>query len=66
MGPGCGRWEIHADLEEALGCIFGSFREGFGPLKLLFFLPPFPHGTVGVGIKKGRQKEKRWAAGRKS
>lgn len=47
MGPGCGIWEIHADLEEALGCIFGSFREGFGPLKLLFFLPFSPMGLLG-------------------
>lgn len=55
MGPDVGGGK-HADLEEAHGYIFGSFREGFGPLKL-FFPSPFPLGlerTIGVGSTKGR------------
>lgn len=59
-----GRREIHVDLEEALGYIFGCFREGFGPLKF-FFSSPFPclqncwgrHQRRQVGRKeKGGQK----------
>lgn len=47
MGPDHGRWGIHVDLEEALGYIFGSFREGFGPLILSFFFPFPPRGLPG-------------------
>lgn len=36
MGLTSGRREIHADLEEALGYIFGCFREGSGPLRFFF------------------------------
>lgn len=46
----------HADLEEAHGYIFGSFREGFGPLKL--FPLPFPPGTIGVGSTKAGKKKR--------
>lgn len=36
-----GDGKIYVDLEEALGYIFGCFREDFGPSK--FFFPPFSH-----------------------
>lgn len=44
------------DLEEALGYIFGCFREDFGPLKFLFssLSHPTPHEIAGVGIKEGK------------
>lgn len=49
---------MYVDLEEALGYIFGCFREDFGPLKFFFPLSP-PHQTVGICIKEGsRRKEK--------
>lgn len=49
-----GSWEIRVDLEEALGYIFGCFREGFGPLKFFFSSLFSPMGPVGVGIKESR------------
>lgn len=56
LARGAGRgWKTDIDLEEALGYIFGCFREDFGPLKFLFFLPfPPPHETAGVGIKESK------------
>lgn len=59
--------EAHADLEEALGFIFGCFREGFGPLKFFFssLFPPWDCWGRHQRRQIGR-KEKRLAAGRKS
>lgn len=54
-----GDGKIYVDLEEALGYIFGCFREDFGPLKF-FFHPLLPIRLLGYASKKaarGKKKE---------
>lgn len=53
MGLDYGSWETRADLEEALGYIFGCFREGFGPLKFFFS----SMGLLGQASKKADRQE---------
>lgn len=58
---------MYVDLEEALGYIFGCFREDFGPLK--FFFPLSPPASDCWDMHQRRQQEerkRRRAAGRKS
>ena len=58
-----GRWEIHGDLEEALGIYLWLLQGRLWPLEILFFLPFLPLGTVGVGIKEGRWERKKKEVG---